>query len=128
MNKHLLTFKVCIYALWPTTCWATAITLGDTMRDVPHLAWLMVLVLSTVTGMAALLSRLKDADPARPVLFVLAHMLSSMVAGFLAFLAAEGQGLGDFEEAAAIMVAAYAGAKLMDRLSDRVAGKTGGES
>lgn len=117
MRKWILAIKCIVYTLWPMSAWATAITLGETVAAVPSLAWLMVLVLSTVSGLAALLSRLRDEAPPRVAVFVLAHMLGSVLAGVLTFFATEGADVNDFAEAVAIGLAAYAGAKLMDRWS-----------
>lgn len=126
MLRWLLAVKMLVYGLlWPVTCWATAITLGETMRTVPTLAWLMVLVLSAVSGLAALLSRLRDQAPERLTLFVVSHMLGSLVAGLLVFFICEGADINDFTEAVAIALAAYAGAKLIDRLSDKFTERAG---
>ena len=120
MYRWLLAIKAIVYTLWPITAWATAITLGETMSGVPLLAWLMVSVLSTVSGLAALLSRLRDDTPPRLLVFVVSHMLGSIVSGFVVFLACEGANLDDFVEAVSIALAGYAGAKLMDRWSDKL--------
>lgn len=124
MGKRLLAIKCVVYTLWPMSAWATAITLDRTVAAVPWLAWLMVLLLSTVSGLAALLSRLRQEMPARMWVFVAAHMLGSVLAGLLTFFAAEGADVNDFAEAVVIGLAAYAGAKLMDRWSDKFVERT----
>lgn len=118
-SKHLIALKLCVWSMWPVTAWATSITLGSTLTEVPLLAWLMVLILSSVSGTAALLNRLKTEDPERPVTFVISHMVGSLLAGVLAFLAAEAIDTNDLAEALAIGLAAYAGAKLIDAWADR---------
>lgn len=115
--------KAIVYVLWPTTAWATSITLGTTLHEVPLLAWLMVVILSTLSGLAALLNRIKSEMPTRLVLFVAAHMLGSLVAGGLVFLASEGIDAPDMVEAVSIALAAYAGAALMDKWAARFAEK-----
>lgn len=120
----LVCLKFIVFLLWPITCWATGITLGTTLNEVPLLAWLMVLILSTVSGLAALLNRIKTEMPARLVPFVAAHMAGSLVAGVLAFFAAEQMDAPDMAEAVSIALAAYAGAAFMDKWSARFVDKT----
>lgn len=117
--------KLIIYLLWPTTAWATGITLGTTLTEVPLLAWLMVIILSAVSGLAALLNRIKVDTPVNLTVFVLAHMLGSIVAGVVTFFLSEGADLPDMAEAPAIALAAYAGAALMDKWAARFVEKTG---
>jgi hypothetical protein len=117
--RDIIVIKVCVWTMWPVTAYATAITIGETLVSVPLLAWLMVLLLSTVSGTAALLNRLKLETPSRPVMFAISHMMGSWVSGALTFLAAEAFDVHDMTEAVAIGLAAYSGAKLMDRWSDR---------
>lgn len=117
--------KLIIYLLWPTTAWATGITLGTTLTEVPLLAWLMVIILSAVSGLAALLNRIKVDTPVNLTVFVLAHMLGSIVAGVVTFFLSEGADLLDMAEAPAIALAAYAGAALMDKWAARFVEKTG---
>ena len=119
----LACLKGIVYLLWPATAWATGITLGTTLNDVPALAWVMVLILSTVSGLAALLNRLKTEMPARLVPFVAAHMLGSLVAGVLTFFISESSDIADMAEAVAIGLASYAGAALMDKWAAKFADK-----
>lgn len=124
-NATVLTcLKLIIYLLWPTTAWATGITLGTTLTEVPILAWLMVIILSAVSGLAALLNRIKVDAPVNLFVFVLAHMMGSLLAGFVTFFMAEGANLPDMAEAPAIALAAYAGAALMDKWAARFVDKT----
>ena len=124
-NATVLTcLKLIIYFLWPTTAWATGITLGTTLTEVPILAWLMVIILSAVSGLAALLNRIKVDAPVNLFVFVLAHMMGSLLAGFVTFFMAEGANLPDMAEAPAIALAAYAGAALMDKWAARFVDKT----
>lgn len=109
-----------IFLLWPMTAWATSVTLGTTLGEVPVLAWSMVFILSLISGLAALLTRWREADPTKPILFAVSHMLGSLLAGFLMFLVAEILNRPDFEEAALIAVAAFAGARLIDAAAVRL--------
>jgi len=100
------------------------VTLAETLATVPLLAWTMVLMLSTISGLAALLNRLKDETPMRLRLFVAAHMLGSALAGTLIFFISAGAGVADFYQAGLIATAAYAGAKFLDAASDRLVTET----
>ena len=118
-SKQILwTLKLVVYLLWPATVWATQITLGDTLASVPRLAWVMVLILASVSGLAALLNALKRKLPPRWIIFTLAHMFGSWVAGVLLFFALEEAGVADMAEAVSIGLGSYAGARLMDQWSD----------
>ena len=65
-NNTLRAIKAVVYTLWPATTWAAQITLGNTLATVPALAWLMVFILSTVSGLAALLNRPPRLPSDRP--------------------------------------------------------------
>jgi hypothetical protein len=112
--------KFSILLLWPMTAWATSVTLGTSLAGVPMLAWVMVLILSLVSGLAALLTRWREAEPTKPVLFAASHMLGSLLSGVLTFLVAEYAEVPDFGEAALIAVAAFAGARLIDAAAVRL--------
>lgn len=121
----LICIKTIVYMLWPTAVFAASITLGDTLHEVPLLAWLMVLIVSTLSGLAALLNRIKNDMPQNLALFVIAHMAGSLLAGLLTFLACEQADLADMAEAVSIALAAYAGAALMDKWAAKFADKIG---
>ena len=123
-NQTLNCLKAIVYLLWPATAWATGVTLGDTLATVPLLAWVMVFMLSTVSGLAALLNRLKDNTPLKLPLFVASHMLGSALSGLLMFFMSTGAGLGDFYQAGLIAIAAYAGATFLDAAAEKLVSKT----
>ena len=125
-KRTLLAIKAVVYTLWPATTWAAQITLGETLATVPALAWLMVFILSTVSGLAALLNRLKTDTPDNLKTFVAAHMLGSWLSGALVFFALEAADLADFSEAVGIALAAYAGARLMERWANTFVNKMSG--
>lgn len=122
-KQTIFCLKVVIYLLWPTCAWATGVTLGETLATVPALAWTMVFMLSTISGLAALLNRLKDDTPKKLRLFVTSHMLGSALAGLLIFFMSTGAGVADFYQAGLIATAAYAGAKFLDAAADRLVTK-----
>lgn len=127
-KRSLAAVQAIIYTLWPTTIWAAQITLGESLSSVPGLAWLMVFILSTVSGLAALLNRLKTETPPRLAVFVAAHMLGSWLAGVITFFGVEVLDQHDLLEAVAIALGAYAGARAMDRWSDSFVDKVAGEA
>jgi hypothetical protein len=118
--------RLTILLLWPMTCWATSVTLGAEMAAVPLLAWMMVAILSLVSGLVALLTRWREVEPAKPVLFAASHMLGSGLSGLLAFFLCEDANVADFPEAAVIAVAAFAGARLIEAAAARMVAKVGG--
>lgn len=126
-RTSLAALKLVVYLLWPATAWATQITIGQTLADVPLLAWLMVFILSTVSGLAALLNALKVDLPKRWPIFIGAHMLGSWLAGILLFFGLEGAETADLVEALAIGLGSYAGARLMDKWSDIFVSKLTGK-
>ena len=126
MQPWLRALRLVMWVLWPATTWATSITLDATLRSVPLLAWLMVCILSTVAGLAALLAKMRDETPPRVVVFVGAHMLGSWLAGLLLFFAGEAGDINDFVEAVSIALGSYAGARLMDRWADKFTDKVSG--
>lgn len=122
-KRALLAVKAVVYTLWPVTTLAAQITLGTTLSTVPALAWLMVFILSTVSSLAALLNKLKTDTPSHVKTYVAAHMLGSWLAGVLTFFVMEAADLADFTEAVGIALAAYAGARLMDKWADAFVSK-----
>jgi amino acid transporter len=119
----LLSLQTIVYMLWPVTAWATGVTIGATLTEVPVLAWVMVLILSTVSGLAALLNRIKTDLPERLPLFIAAHMLGSVLAGLLTFFVGESADIPDMAEAVSVALASYAGAALMDKWAATFAAK-----
>ena len=130
-NKALRAVQLVVYLLWAPTAWATSITLGSSLAAIPPLAWLMVVILSTVSGLAALLNRLKVDTPPRLGFFLAAHMIGCWLAGILIFFAAEAlspPNTHDFLKIIAIVLGSYGGAQLMDRwanaFTDHVTSRT----
>lgn len=120
-KRSLWAIQVVIYLLWPSTIFAAQVTLSNSITGVPIAAWVMVFILSTVSSLAALLSRLKVDTPPRLALFVTSHVLGSWLAGLLSFLLAQAvkdtYGMHDFVSVVFIALSSYAGATLMDRAS-----------
>lgn len=124
-------FKVVSYLttmfLWPATTYAASVTLGQTLEQIPALAWAVVFGLSLVSGMVSLLQRIKDEmkTPEGEIAlkrslrwYLAAHVLGAVFVGLLAFLFAEGVELRDFFEAIFIAAMSWGGARVMDKLAD----------
>lgn len=144
MRDAFRTLQAILLLLWPLTTWAAGASLGQTFGAITLADWLVLLVLSTVSGLVALLHRLRlsmeaaaaqaanlpaaDADRVRipwPV-FALCHMAGALFTGLLAFLACEALDLGSYWEAAAIALASWSGAKVADKWADSANGLIGG--
>lgn len=117
-KQTLWALKLVVYLLWPVTAWAAQITLADTLMAVPGLAWAMVFILATVSGLAALLNALEAGLPPKWAIFVAAHLMGSWLAGILVFFAMEQADIADMTEAVSIGLGSYAGARMMDKWSE----------
>lgn len=119
----LRALNIFLAILWPTLTFAAASTFGQTFEGVGFAAWMMVIVLSTVAGMTALLNRIATElqnDGSRPHipslrLFVASNLLGSWLTGLFFFLICEHFDVPDFLEAAVVIGASYAGARLIER-------------
>ena len=117
--------------LWPTLTFAASSTFGTTFQGVGWAAWLMVIVLSTVAGMTALLNRIAKElqnDGTQPHipslrLFIASNLFGSWLTGLFFFLVCEHFDVPDFLEAAAVIGASYAGARLIERAMEGVVDK-----
>lgn len=123
-TSEALSLKTIVLCLWAPSAYATSVTLGSSLAGVPLLAWALVSVLSTVSGLAALLNKLKNGQPERTGLFIASHMLGSMLAGALTFLTLSGfGGINDFLQTVIISIGAYAGATLLDSAADTLSSR-----
>lgn len=104
----------------PVVAAATGVTLQQTIDTITPAVAALVLTLSSVLGLASLLNQLKDATPPRLWLFIFAHMVSSWAGGIFAFAIGEWYEWNDWAEVALICACAYAGARSLDLLRDRV--------
>lgn len=119
-------------ALWPVSAIAAGNSLGNALIRHSLVDWAALMLLSTVSGLVALLNRVRksmEAEARQKVgenfvsedivlidwkAFALFHMTGSYVAGMVAFFITEELEMGGYYEAAAIAVAAWVGAQLMD--------------
>jgi hypothetical protein len=124
MNPKLLVcFKAIVWVLWPLTAVATSVTLDQTITRVSLTAWLLVFVLSGMSGLGALLNRLKDGLPPLLVLFVSSHMVCSLLAGLLGFFLAETAGIPGMAEPIVIIAFGYGGAAAIDKVVAKYVGQ-----
>lgn len=126
---------------WPITVLAASQSLGLAMASVSFLDWMALLLLSFMSGLVALLTRVRTSlevaaanatleragkapadNPAAILIpwyvFAGVHMIGSIFAGMLCFFACEWLDWNSFLEAIAIALASYSGAKWADRLAD----------
>jgi hypothetical protein len=104
----------------PPVAYASAVTLDGTVGGVSPLAAMMVLVLSTLFGLAALLNVLKDTTPPRLLAYVGAHMLTSWGAGAIAFVIGEWRSWDDWFTVGMVMICSYGGVRVLDAVRDRL--------
>lgn len=137
IRSMLRSLHVFVAILWPTITFAAASTFGSTFEGIGLTAWLMVIVLSTVAGMTAILNRIAselraiDAAPeegGKPKLpsiwlFIASNLFGSWLTGLFFFLICEHFDVPDFLEAAAVIGASYAGARLIERTMEGVVDK-----
>lgn len=132
--KHALFFaKGVLAVLWPTCAWAAASTFGTSMTSIPALAVLMTVILSTLSGVTALLHAMKQEYETSGViahlwLLVTSKLFGSNTAGLLMFFLAESMGMEDAKEAMAIIVAAFGGTWFIERVLQAFTNKIAPES
>jgi len=123
MNRTLLLIK--IYAvLWPTSAYA-AVTIMNTLEG---LSWGIVGILfflSSLAGITALVVRLDreirvtGKPVTAPILFAAVNMLGAWTAAAFSFFVAEGSGMNDWTELGLILIASFAGARLLEKATDK---------
>ena len=120
LKQAIMAAKLGLCLLWPLTATAATITFGERMTAIPALAIVMTLLLSTLSGVTALLHAMKkeyeqNKQVDRLWLFVSSKLLGSNLAGLLMFFGAEHFGMAETTEAAAICLAAFGGGPLIER-------------
>lgn len=96
--RTIATLKAIAVLVWPPSVLAAQVTFGEAAEAVTLLEWVLVLVLSSLSGGTALLikvsGQINDAPPDSLVppirnlpLLIGAHMAGSILAGFMAFFA-----------------------------------------
>lgn len=114
--------RVVVLLLWPPAILAaTMVTLESTLAEVSAGSWAIVLGLATMGGLTSLLHRLRTELPDSIAVYVSSHMLMAWFSGAMSFFLMEVMAMNDFIEIPLIGVAAYAGARLVDPVTERVA-------
>ena len=144
MRSALDVLRAIVLALWPVSVFAAGQSIGATLGEVTVADWLSLAMLSTVSGLVALLQRVRasveaavHAAAGRTVrdedrvlidwrLFATAHMAGALFVGFVAFLLCEAVGMNSYLAAAVIALASWSGAKLADRWADAVGDRLSG--
>lgn len=118
--------RVFLLLAWPATLFA-AQSLQSAIVGVSWVTWLMLAVLSTLSGVTALFWRLADMfkDPSRPVpthlhLLIASQMLCSWLAGILAFVLAMHAEIPEWWMCASIIIASFSGSRFIDKVSERL--------
>lgn len=128
--------------LWPVATFAAGESLGATLGTITLADWLSLFLLSGVSGLVALLHRVRRSLEAAALnepggerqliswwLFALCHMAGALFVGAVAFMVCEAADINNYLEAAAIALSSWSGAKAADKwadgMSDGVLGRIG---
>ncbi len=118
--------RVFLLLAWPATLFA-AQSLQSAIVGVSWVTWLLLAVLSTLSGVTALLWRLADMrkDETMPVprrlpLLIASQMLCSWLAGILAFVIAMHLEIPEWWMCASIIIASFSGSRFIDKVSERL--------
>lgn len=140
-EKNIRLLQVILMAFWPISAWASGESLGDTFGAINTADWLVVIVLSSVSGGVALLQRVrkgleakmleaagKNHDPAALLLvdirfYAVCHMAASLGVGFFTFILCEYQNVDAHMEALLIAGCAWGGANVADKFADAAASR-----
>lgn len=122
-----IVLRCMLLAMWlPALAVAGTVTIEKTFEGMTAVSFMIVFVLSTLSGATALIQRIDrelresvDKKMPRPTLFAAAHMLGSWLAGTLAFLISEGHDVNDWLELGVIIIASFAGAKFIESISEK---------
>ena len=131
-----------VLLVWPMTTWAAANTIGSVLGAVTASDWVSVFILTFVSGLVALLHRVRKSLEAAAAAahgaqassedqqlipwrwFAVCHMTGAMFVGIVTFFVCSSFGVEPYSEAAIISLLSWTGAKLADRaagaLSDSV--------
>lgn len=135
MRDAIRTLHAIVLILWPLSAAAAAGSLGSTLASHSFLDWASVGLLSTVSGLVALLTRIKknmeaaileaagepyeksDKILLRWQVFAVYHMAGCYMAGFLGFFFGEYLDWDGYMHAIAISLFAWLGATLLDAMA-----------
>jgi len=129
--------KACAVAIWPPSVIAAQLTFGQAVETITGLEWLLVLVLTTLSGGTALLIRISaqinDAPPDAIVppirnlpLLIAAHMGGSWLAGLMGFFSAAHFGMPGLLVGFFVPAISFGGAKACEYIYNRTIGSSFG--
>lgn len=120
-----------VFCLWPISTFAAGASLGATLGSVTVADWMSLVTLSFVSGLVALLNRVRKSLEAAATgtlgtdqqlipwwLFAVCHMAGAMFIGTMAFFVCEWLDLNSYLEALIIALFSWSGAKLADKWAD----------
>lgn len=122
--QKLALVKILLLFFWPTTVFAAMAVTADTdpFSAISLSQIIVMLVVSVLSGVTALVIRL-DADYRSNKkiknikLFVMSHMLGSLLAGVLAFALAQHNNFSIWWELTTVILASFSGAKFVEKLA-----------
>jgi hypothetical protein len=130
--------RVVGFFLWPITTLAASQSLGDAMYGIGFKDWVSVFLLTSVSGLVALLTRVRKSLEAAALLkrgddaqtsdlqlipwwfFAVIHMAGAMFVGALAFFVCQFFDLNSYLEAPVIALVSWGGAKRVDKWADSI--------
>ncbi|RYF54976.1 MAG: hypothetical protein EOO27_22305 [Comamonadaceae bacterium] len=135
--RTLAALKAFGVAAWPPSVIAAQITFGQAVEKITSLEWMLVLVLTTLSGGTALLIRISaqinEAPPDAVVppvrnlaLLIAAHMGGSWLAGLMAFFSAAHFGMPGLLVGFFVPAVSFGGAKACELIYNRTIGSTFG--
>lgn len=130
--------RVIVVSLWPITTFAASQSLGDAMYGITLRDWVSLFLLTSVSGLVALLNRVRKSLEAAARLergaefergdlqvipwwvFAVVHMAGAMFVGAVAFFLCEWIDVNSYLEAPAIALTSWGGAKYVDKWADAI--------
>ena len=128
--KTLITcLNILVGAAWPLSAVAATQTFGTGLAELSFLSVFMALVISSLSGLTALLHHMKkDLEANGSInhlwLYVSSKMLGSNLAGLMTLFTTEGR-FDANTQAGMIIVAAFAGLMVLDKVATAYANKQG---
>jgi hypothetical protein len=121
MRELYFVLKVAMWMLWPLTAFAANASFGSALFKTDPQAISMALMLSSLSGLTALLSQMKKDYEAhgkidRLWLYVTSKMLGSNTAGLMMYFGSDYFELNNSATACAIIIAAFGGTWALERV------------
>lgn len=117
--------KLLVLLLWPLTLSAAVITIQDPFQSITGLHVLIMLSISTLSGVTTLTLRIDNElryamtkNLPRPFLFVSSHMLGSWLAGILAFSLSQHNDFSVWWQIGIVITASFSGARFVEKMSN----------